>query len=119
MRRFLVLLAVLALASSFILAGCGSDGDTGATGATGPAGPPGTGSAAQETCNLCHGNTVDVNDAHRLSAAGALLTAGTATVNITSVVFPAAAGGYGKPVVNFTFQAFSSAGANITSSIDL
>src|SRR3970040_1661022 len=104
--------------------GCsGDDGATGAAGApgtpgTGTPGPPGPGVLASETCTICHsvGSIADLAAEH-----GKFLPVnqGTVTATINSVTFGAPAGDNVPVSVNFTFTATNSAGADITSSINL
>jgi OmcA/MtrC family decaheme c-type cytochrome len=120
MRRLITLLAVVTLMAPLMFYGCSGDdgaaGPAGSTGATGPAGPPGSGVVADETCVLCHasGKTEQVETVHRIGQ-----TAGTITVEITSVDFGDVTVDNTVPVtVNFTFAAADSAGTPITD-IDL
>jgi hypothetical protein len=114
--------------------GCGDDGDagpagatgatgaTGGTGATGATGPPGPGVASNEACIVCHGqnNDFQIASVHEFNAlTGVQNTLGTATITINSVTFGAPAGDNVPVTFNFTFQAISAAGDNITSLIDL
>jgi OmcA/MtrC family decaheme c-type cytochrome len=114
---------MLCLLVPFVFWGCsGDDGATGATGDTGATGPPGPGVVSNEACVVCHGqnNDFQIANVHEFNPiTGVQNTLGTATVNITSVVFGAPAGDNVPVTINFTFQAFSAAGANITSGIDL
>jgi OmcA/MtrC family decaheme c-type cytochrome len=123
MKKVFIMFASLSLVLPFLFFGCsgddGAQGPSGTQGIQGPAGPPGTGVTAQETCTLCHENTVKVHDVHRLADNGAMLTAGTATITINTVTFGAPVGDNVPVTVNFTFNAVSSAGADITSQIDL
>jgi OmcA/MtrC family decaheme c-type cytochrome len=126
MRKLITLLAVLTLAVPLMFLGCsGDDGSTGAAGppgAPGDPGPPGTGVVANETCTLCHsaGANYAVDKMHGLDPASRdTLKAGTAEVEITDVALPAPTDNYVKAQVDFTFQAFDSAGINITDKIDL
>ena len=123
-KSLVVLFGILALILPLMFFGCsGDDGATGAAGApgtpgTGTPGPPGPGVLASETCTICHsvGSIADLVAEH-----GKFLPVnqGTVTATINSVTFGAPAGDNVPVSVNFTFTATNSAGADITSSINL
>jgi len=118
-RKSLALLGIIALILPLVFLGCGDDGSDGATGAPGAPGAPGPGALANETCNLCHAQAkiADTAAVHAENLPENQGTVDGATIN--SVTFGTPAGDVVPVTVNFTFQAFNSAGQDITPQIDL
>jgi OmcA/MtrC family decaheme c-type cytochrome len=77
---------------------------------------------SNEACIICHGQNADfqIANVHEFDpVTGVQNTLGTATITITSVTFGAPAGDNVPVTIDFTFNAVSAAGVNITSQIDL
>ena len=119
-KKLIILLASLVLVVPFLFYGCsgddGAQGPAGATGPSGPTGPAGPGTVSDESCIVCHGagNIQNVASAHRIGQ-----SPGTMTVKVDNVTFGAPVDNNVPVTVNFTFAAKNSAGADITSQIDL
>ena len=126
-KRVLVLMCSILLIVPLLFLGCGSgdsgaEGATGAAGGTGATGPPGPGVVSNEACVVCHGqnNDFQIASVHEFNPlTGVQNTLGTTTITINSVTFGTPVGDNVPVTFNFTFQAISAAGADITSQIDL
>ena len=128
-KRVLILMCSIFLVVPLLFMGCsGDDGSTGASGAAGApgdngaTGPPGPGVVSSEACAVCHGQNEEfqIANVHEFNPiTGVQNTLGTATITINSVTFGVPAGDNVPVTINFTFNAVSAAGANITSQIDL
>ncbi|TFH32071.1 MAG: OmcA/MtrC family decaheme c-type cytochrome [Deltaproteobacteria bacterium] len=129
-KRILVLICSIFLIVPLVFMGCsgdtgpagaagrnGTNGTDGVDGTDGTPGSPGAGGVADDTCVLCHGVNKDYEVArmHNIDkATGKPVSAGTVTVNVTSVTFGTPGADNNVPTaINFTFAATDENGSPV------